>query len=56
MIEEENLKPNLLLAEIRQLFADKDRMGEMRIAAQKFARMDAADKIASELLKLGIHE
>ena len=56
VIEEENLKPNLLLAEIRQLFADKDRMGEMRIAAQKFARRDAADKIASELLKFGIHE
>lgn len=56
VIEETNLKPNLLLAEIRQLLADKDRMQEMRIAAQKFARLDAADKIASELLRLGIHE
>lgn len=56
VVEEENLKPNLLLAEMRQLLADKDRMQEMRIAAQKFARLDAADKIASELLELGIHE
>lgn len=56
VLEEANLKPNLLLAEIRQLLGDKDRMQEMRVAAQKFARLDAADKIASELLKLGIHE
>jgi len=55
VIEETNLKPYLLLAEIRQLLADKDRMQEMRIAAQKFARLDAADKIARELLQLGIH-
>ena len=56
VIEEANLKPNLLLAEIRQLIADNNRLQEMRVAAQKFARLDAADKIASELLKLGIHE
>jgi UDP-N-acetylglucosamine--N-acetylmuramyl-(pentapeptide) pyrophosphoryl-undecaprenol N-acetylglucosamine transferase len=56
VIEEANLKPNLLLAEIRQLIADTNRLQEMRIAAQKFARLDAADKIARELLRLGIHE
>jgi UDP-N-acetylglucosamine--N-acetylmuramyl-(pentapeptide) pyrophosphoryl-undecaprenol N-acetylglucosamine transferase len=56
VIEEANLKPNLLLAEIRKLVSDKDRIRDMRLAAQKFARLDAADKIADELLKLGIHE
>lgn len=56
IIEETNLTPHLLLAQIDKILADKERIVKMKRAAQSFSRLDAAEKIARELLKLGIHE
>ena len=56
IIEETNLTPHLLMAQIDKILADKERVAKMNKAAQIFYRLDAAEKIGRELLKLGIHE
>jgi UDP-N-acetylglucosamine--N-acetylmuramyl-(pentapeptide) pyrophosphoryl-undecaprenol N-acetylglucosamine transferase len=56
VIEEENLAPHLLVSEVRKLLTDASRQAQMRKAAQRFARVDAADKVAEEIIRLGIHE
>ena len=56
VIEETNLTPHLLIAQIDKILADKERIAKMNKAAQIFSRLDAAEKIGRELLKLGIHE
>src|SRR3989344_4718561 len=56
IIEETNLTPHLLMAQIDKILADKERVAKMNKAAQIFSRLDAAEKIGRELLKLGIHE
>ncbi|MEK7560534.1 MAG: glycosyltransferase [Patescibacteria group bacterium] len=55
IIEETNLTPHILLAEIRRLIADKNAASRMRIGAQKFARLDSAALIAREILQAGMH-
>lgn len=55
VLEEPNLAPHLLLAEIQKVFAKPDAMQRMREAAQKFSRIDSAELIARELLKLAFH-
>lgn len=55
VIEETNLTPHILLSEIKKLFADPEQIKKMREAAQRFSRVDAAEIIAKEILKLGIH-
>lgn len=55
VIEEANLTPHILLAEIKKVLGDAEHMKKMREAAQKFARIDAAELIAREILKLGFH-
>jgi len=55
VIEEENLTPHLLLAEIEKILADPELMKKMSDAAQKLARIDSAEIIAREILKLGVH-
>ena len=56
VVEETNLKPHILLAQIDKILGDESRKKQMRLASQNFARLDAADKIAKEVIKLGIHE
>jgi UDP-N-acetylglucosamine--N-acetylmuramyl-(pentapeptide) pyrophosphoryl-undecaprenol N-acetylglucosamine transferase len=56
VVEEENLTPHVLMAEILKIIADGKRKNEMKQAARAFARIDAARKIANELLRLGMHE
>lgn len=56
VIEETNLTPHLLLAEIDKILTDPERVKKMKLAAQGFARLDAAQKIAREIIKLGIHD
>jgi len=56
VVEEANLTPHLLLAEIQKLAKDETRKAEMKQAAGAFARIDAARKIANELVRLGVHE
>ena len=56
VLEETNLAPHLLLSEIDKILAAPEKTQKMKLAAQAFARLDAADKIAKEIIKLGIHE
>lgn len=56
IIEETNLTPHLLLAQIEKILENKERIAKMQRAAQAFSRLDAADKIAGELIKIGLHE
>lgn len=55
VVEEENLSPHILLAEIRKVLENPGEMKKMKEAAQKFARIDSAEIIAKEILKLGLH-
>lgn len=55
IVEEVNLTPHILLAEIKKLTDDPERMRRMGEAAARFARPDAAEVVARELLKVGVH-
>lgn len=55
VIEEANLSPHLLLAEIKKAMSSPEKLKKMSEAAQRFARIDSAEIIAREILKLGIH-
>lgn len=56
IIEENNLTPHILLGEVKKLIQNTERMRRMGEAAQRFSRIDAAEIIARELLRLGLHE
>lgn len=49
VIEETNLTPNILLAEVDRLMGDTARRNEMQESAKKFTRTDAAEKIAEQI-------
>ncbi len=55
VIEEDNLTPYLLFTEITTLLKNKKSLAEMAQAAEKFSRLDAAETIAREIIKLGLH-
>lgn len=55
VIEEDNLTPHLLLSEIEKIFDHPEVRKRMEEAAQKFARIDSAEIIAREIIKLGLH-
>jgi UDP-N-acetylglucosamine--N-acetylmuramyl-(pentapeptide) pyrophosphoryl-undecaprenol N-acetylglucosamine transferase len=55
VIEEENLSTNLILSELDRLMGDKKRLEEMSKSAKAFSRTDAAEKIANEILKIGLN-
>lgn len=50
VIEEANLAPNILMAEIDNLMGDTARRMEMKEKAMAFARTDAAEKIAEQIV------
>ena len=56
IIEEGNLTPHILLGEINRMTKNKDLMHRMSEAAQLFSRIDAAEIIARELLRIGLHK
>lgn len=57
VIDQSNLSPNLLVAEIDRLFADPKARGEMAQAAKKFSRPDAARALAEAILDTALeHE
>ncbi len=57
VIEEKNLKPHLLAYEIETILGDQKKYGEMRSSAKKFFKPNAAEKIAEELVRIGLsHE
>lgn len=55
IVEETNLTPHILLAEIKKIMGNPELMKKMKEAAQKFARIDSAELIAKEILKMGLH-
>ncbi|MCG2694689.1 undecaprenyldiphospho-muramoylpentapeptide beta-N-acetylglucosaminyltransferase [Candidatus Parcubacteria bacterium] len=54
VVEEENLTSNLLVSEINRLMEDKEKREKMSVGAKEFARTDAAEKIAEEILKMAL--
>lgn len=56
VVEEANLTPHLLIAEIMRIVNEPERREHMKHAARAFSRIDAARKIAEELIRLGTHE
>ncbi len=57
VIEQHNLTPHLLVAEIRRLMGDQNEREKMANAARAFAQPEAARKIATVLLEIAIsHE
>lgn len=57
IIEESNLSPNILFAEINRILENKELQKKMREGAKSFVKTDAAYLIAKEVINLGIqHE
>lgn len=57
VIEEGNLSPNILLAEIKRILDDKNIAEKMSQGAKSFVTTDAAHLIAKEILNIGLeHE
>jgi UDP-N-acetylglucosamine--N-acetylmuramyl-(pentapeptide) pyrophosphoryl-undecaprenol N-acetylglucosamine transferase len=52
VIEEENLKPNILLAEVRRIIENKELSDKMITSASEFFKPGAADQIARELFSI----
>ncbi len=54
VIEQKNLTPNLFLSEINRLMGDEEKRKTMNANAKKFARTDAAEKIANEIINIAL--
>ncbi|MDD4988928.1 MAG: undecaprenyldiphospho-muramoylpentapeptide beta-N-acetylglucosaminyltransferase [Candidatus Pacebacteria bacterium] len=57
IIEEANLNANILIEEIKRLMENHAEREKMKAAAKGFARLDAAEVIAKEIIQIGLgHE
>jgi len=57
VIDENNMTPEILATEIRDILNDKDKMAKMRAGALSFAKTDAAQKIAEQVIDIALqHE
>ncbi|MBI2175685.1 MAG: UDP-N-acetylglucosamine--N-acetylmuramyl-(pentapeptide) pyrophosphoryl-undecaprenol N-acetylglucosamine transferase [Parcubacteria group bacterium] len=56
VVEQKNLSPHILVSEVLKLVQDTAGLEKMRRAAESFARIDAARKVAEEIIRLGVHE
>jgi UDP-N-acetylglucosamine--N-acetylmuramyl-(pentapeptide) pyrophosphoryl-undecaprenol N-acetylglucosamine transferase len=54
VIEENNFSPNVLLSEINRLIENKEELKSMSKSAKEFAKPDAAEKIAREIITLAL--
>ncbi|MCX6753541.1 MAG: UDP-N-acetylglucosamine--N-acetylmuramyl-(pentapeptide) pyrophosphoryl-undecaprenol N-acetylglucosamine transferase [Candidatus Nomurabacteria bacterium] len=52
VIDETNLTPHVLISEIDKIMSNKEKREKMKIAALSFANKDAAEKIATEAIKI----
>lgn len=52
VVEEANLTPSILLSEIDRLMGDEPRRKQMKEGAQAFAHVDAAEKIAEQIVAI----
>ena len=55
VIEESNLTTNVLMGEIDRILQDKNLREKMSISAKAFAKPDAANKIAREIINLALN-
>jgi UDP-N-acetylglucosamine--N-acetylmuramyl-(pentapeptide) pyrophosphoryl-undecaprenol N-acetylglucosamine transferase len=57
VIEQENLSPEIILEEVNRLMDNPTVYSKMKQSAEGFAKLDAAKKIAEEIIKLALaHE
>lgn len=57
VIEEINLSPNVLFAEIERLLNDQELLNRMRVGSKNFTKTEASKIIAKEILEIGLkHE
>ncbi len=57
VIEENNLAPSILTAEIERILANEDLKNKMKISAKSFSHADAGRKIAEEIVAIALkHE
>ena len=57
MIEESNLSDDILVSEVNRIIRNKSESDRMRKNAKEFAKTDAAEKIAREIIRVGLtHE
>ncbi len=57
VVEEKNLSPHVLSAEIDRLMAHPEIREQMKVAAQKFKRLDASEILANEIIRIALkHE
>lgn len=57
VVEEENLADDILIAQIREILTDDELYERMSTATEQFAKTDAAEKIARQLINIGLqHE
>lgn len=54
VIEEANLTPNLLIAEINRIMQDRKMYEDMQLASQEFYKPGAADTIAEEIIRISL--
>jgi len=54
VIEEDNLRENILLNTIDQILNNEKRFKEMQMNNLKFFKSDAAEIIAKEIVKIGL--
>ena len=50
IVEDEDLDPDRLVAEIQPLLADPERLARMAAASRGLARPDAAERVAAEIM------
>lgn len=57
VIEELNLNSHIIISEINRIIRNKNESDKMRRSAKEFAKIDAAEKIAREIIRIGLeHE
>ncbi|MFA5736756.1 MAG: UDP-N-acetylglucosamine--N-acetylmuramyl-(pentapeptide) pyrophosphoryl-undecaprenol N-acetylglucosamine transferase [Candidatus Paceibacterota bacterium] len=57
VIEEKNLTPSILLSETKRILNDKELQAQMKAGAASFAKPEAGEKIAEEIIRLALeHE
>lgn len=57
VIEESNLNSNILVSEANRIIRNKNENDRMRKSAKEFSKIDAAGKIAEEIIRIGLkHE
>ncbi|MFA6050552.1 MAG: UDP-N-acetylglucosamine--N-acetylmuramyl-(pentapeptide) pyrophosphoryl-undecaprenol N-acetylglucosamine transferase [Candidatus Paceibacterota bacterium] len=57
VIDENNMTPEILATEIKDILEDKERIAKMRAGALAFAKTDAAYKIAEQVIEIALkHE